>query len=253
MSLRERVSGAHIFHTRALKEADPVRQEVSGGPVFSEAFQEQMVKQHAFDERLGALSPTGSPKNVGYGQDCTVSLVATTEGPYVVKKFKPTSRANLIYGLGILAGEVPPDTDIPARQALVNRNRGREVDPKEVADKIRLTHAMAMVHLDQGDHIILPTATLVVDGEVQNRQRYLPEFETVMMMPKHPREAALEIKAKADLFRRLTVRWDNMRQTPDFKQLPPDVQDFWNTFPPDSGYGSNAKFMGLGHVKAIDY
>ncbi len=67
------------------------------------------------------------------------------------------------------------------------------------------------------------------------------------------RENELQQREKAKLFFTFRERWRSMLESPDFRATPSDVQDYWRTFPPDSGFGTNAKFLGLGRVVAIDY
>jgi hypothetical protein len=259
MALLERVMGAsresRFFSSRASREArylPSTTPETPSTPIFSESFLAQQQLQAEIDARMGALEPTGPLRHGGFGQDRTVEVMPTENGEYVVKTLKQTSRANLIFGLGIPAAEVPPDTDkTGAREHIVALHSGRTVDPYEVAEKVRLVHVMATTYLDQGDKVIWTTATLVKDGKVENRQRYLPRLETVML--RDPREIDLEEQEKVKLFRELQDRWKKMIVTPDFRQLPADVQDYWRTYPPDSGYGTNARFLGLGNVVAIDY
>ena len=224
-------------------------------PIYSEAFLEAQRKQSERDTRMAAIVPTMVRNNIGFGQDRTVDLLITEDGSeYVAKKLKDSSRPYMVFGLGIPAGEIPCDTDTTgAREELVKSRADVVVDPHVVADKLRLTHILADTYLDRGDHLILPTATVVVGDEVQDRQRYIPKMEPYPGVVRDFREVALEEQEKVKLFRKLQERWKDMIRTPDFKNMPSDVQDYWTTFPPDSGYGTNARFLGLGNVLAIDY
>ncbi len=255
MPLLER--GIRGISLRARKEArsivpqTPERQQ----PIYSEAFLAQQVKQHERDARMAAIVPAQVTEHIGFGQDRDVALLVTAEGnEYVAKTLKTSSRPYMVFGFGIPAGEIPCDTDISGkRERLVNEHSHMSVNPYAVAEKLRLTHILADTYLDRGDGLILPTATVVVGNEVQDRQRYIPRIETPPGIMKDPTELRIEEGEKIRLFRILQARWKEMVQTLDFRQMPADVQDYWRTFPPDSGYGTNARFLGVGNVLAIDY
>lgn len=256
MAVLERVREAGILGWRARKEARGPMQSSTEAPkpVLSETFLHNLEEQRALDARLAGLVPTGPSRHIGFGQDRDVSLVPTDLGDFVVKKLKESSRPWMVFGLGIPAGIIPLDTDTTgARQSLVDVHRHVTVDPETVAEKLRLTHVLATTYLDRGEGLLVPTATVVENGVVQDRQRYLPQLGPVGLVERDPREIAIETQAKAGLFRTLQERWRAMLDTPDFRGMPNDVQDYWRTFPPDSGYGTNARFLGIGHVKAFDY
>ena len=256
MAFVERATALRDRLPRALRRAQDggvMQTEQQASPAFSSEFLHQLDVQRKRDIRLAGLIPTAPLNPLPSGQDHVINVMLTENGKYVVKTLKPTSRAHLAFGLGIPPSEIPPDGDTTrARARLVSEQSGVVVDPHAVADKVRLLHVMAATYLDGGTGAIWPTATVVNDGEVHEIQRYLPPQDLSFPLYRDPREVAIEHIEKAKLFGTLQQRWAAMLQTPDFQQLPPDVQAYWRTFPPDAT-ATNAHFLGIGDVVAIDY
>ncbi len=114
------------FRTWASKKAQgmPGTPETPTQPVFSEAFLVQAGIQAELDKRYASLTPTRPVEYVSFGQDRVVNLMHTDRGDLVLKTLKPTSRFNLLFGLGLPAVDIPPDTELTARERIVAAHHG---------------------------------------------------------------------------------------------------------------------------------